>query len=397
MTAYALRCRVCENVSAPGPAVPCERCDGPTDVTYDWDVLRAGLSAETIAGGPATLWRYAMLLPAAPRDPGAGAGWTPLVHAPRLSEALGIDLYLKLENENPTDSFKDRIAAVAVAAAVELGLETICCASGGNLGDAVAAEAAVAEIEAIVLSPFPAPLAKAFGANVVVVDGSHEQCRRLEHELAELFPWGFVDGNLRAYGIEGAKTVAFEIAEQLDWGLPDAVVCPAASGTLAAKLAQGFGELTDVGLVSGRSPALFAAQPEGCQPIASAWADDRTISRVQPLTDVSSLAVGNPSFGEFAIGAARASGGTIISVPEDEISGNLDLLEKLGGVQADSASGVAIGALTRAVREGRIAAGERVVLVVTGSAKPVRPEPGPFVEPIQPEVGPFLERLGLDR
>lgn len=397
MTAYALRCRVCEDISAPGPAVPCKRCDGPTDVTYDWDALRAGVSPETIAAGPATLWRYARLLPAAPRNPGAGAGWTPLVRAPRLSDAFGIDLHLKLESENPTDSFKDRIAAVAVAAAVELGLETICCASGGNLADAVAAEAAVAEIEAIVLSPFPAPLARAFGANVVVVDGSHEQCRGLEHELAELFPWGFVDGNLRPYGIEGAKTVAYEIAEQLGWELPDAVVCPAASGTLVAKLAQGFGELTDVGLAAGRVPALFAAQPEGCKPIASAWADDRTISQVQPLTDVSSLAVGNPSFGEFAIGAARASGGTIISVPEDEIPGNLDLLEKLGGIQADSASGVAIGALTRAVREGRIAPGERVVLVVTGSAKPVRPEPGLFVEPIQPDVGAFLARLGLDR
>ena len=396
MTAFALRCRVCENVSAPGPAVPCERCDGPTDVAYDWDVLRAGLSAEAIAAGPPTLWRYALLLPALARNPAAGAGWTRLVPAPRLSDALGIDLQLKLESDNPTDSFKDRIAAVAVAAAVELGLETVCCASGGNLGDAVAAEAAVAELEAIVLTPFPAPLAEAFGAQVVLVDGSHEQCRALEHELAGLFPWGFVDTNLRPYGIEGAKTVALEIAEQLGWELPDAIVCPAASGTLVAKLAQGFGELLDVGLASGRAPALFAAQPEGCQPIASAWADDRTISRVQPFTDVSSLAVGNPSFGELAIGAARASGGTIISVPEDEIAGNLDLLERLGGIQADSASGVAVGALTRAVREGRIVSGERVVLVVTGSAKPVRGDLDPLAEPIEPDIGAFLTRLGLD-
>jgi threonine synthase len=397
MTAYALRCRVCEDISAPGPAVPCKRCDGPTDVTYDWDVLRNGISPETIAAGPATLWRYARLLPAAPRNPDAGAGWTPLVRAPRLSDALDIDLHLKLESENPTDSFKDRIAAVAVAAAVELGLETICCASGGNLGDAVAAEAAVAELEAIVISPFPAPLAEAFGAQVVVVDGTHEECRRLEWELAELFPWGFVDGNLRPYGIEGAKTVALEIAEQLGWELPDAVVCPAASGTLVAKLAQGFDELIDVGLAPGRAPALFAAQPEGCQPIASAWADDRAISRVHPLTDVGSLAIGNPAFGELAIGAARGTGGTIISVPEDEIPGNSALLEKLAGVHADPASGVAIGALTRAVREGRIAPGERVVLVVTGSAKPVRPAPGPLMEPIRPAVGPFLEHVGLSR
>ncbi len=399
MTAFGLRCRVCETVSRPEPVDACRRCDGPTDVTYDWARIGREVSRRSIAAGTESLWRYEGLLPAGARVE-YGAGFTPLHRAGRLSELLGVDLHLKLEGHNPTHSYKDRIATIAAATALDHGVTTLCCSSTGNLGHAVGAAAAATGLEAIVLAPVggeaAAVAARHPGARVFAVAGTYDDCRRLELELGGLFPWGFVSGNLHPYASEGAKTISFEIAEQLGWQLPDAVVCPAASGTLFAKLAQGFVEVTRAGLAAEPVPRLFAAQALGSSPIAAAFADDRGISRVEALTGVASLAVGDPSHGDLAIGAARATGGGIVAVDEDTILENTALLGDTTGIEADCASGAALGALVEAVARGEIAGGSRVVLVVTGA----RPEPVESdvarLTTIAPSADAVLSALGLN-
>jgi threonine synthase len=396
---YALRCRVCEEVTDAEPLDACRRCDGPTDVTYDWELIGHVVSHGAIAAGPPSLWRYQALLPTA-AGAGVQAGWTPLERVDSLSELLGVDLLLKLEGANPTRSYKDRIATLAVSAAVENGMTTVCCSSTGNLGDAVAAAAAATGLEAMVLAPAGVGAgtvaARHPGARVLAITGTYDDCRRLELELGALFPWGFVSGNLHPYASEGAKTISFEIAEQLGWELPDAVVCPAASGTLFSKLAQGFSELTRAGLCREPVPRLVAGQSQGSSPIADAFADDRSICRVQASTDVRSLAVGNPSHGDLALGAARATGGAVLAVSEEAIAAHTELLTETAGIEVDCAGGAAFGALVEAIRRGEIEQGSRVVLVVTGS--PPRPDAIDTrrTRVIAPDAREVLAALGLD-
>jgi threonine synthase len=395
VTHAELRCRICERTQPLAPLARCAACDGPLDVAYDL------VGARLHHGGddaPRSMWRYRDLLPHVPDDRSA-PGMTPLVDAPRLSAALGIDLRLKLEEANPTHSFKDRIAATAVAAAQAFGFETICCSSTGNLGEAVAARCASVGLESVLLSPAgdsAVAHGATYGAKVLRVAGTFDDCRELERRLEELFPWSFVEGNLHAIASEGAKTIAHELGEQLDWTLPDAVVAPAASGTLFAKLAQGFGELLALCAAEGPAPRLYGAQAGGCPPLATAWADDRPVSRVRPATEVRSLAIGDPAYGELAVGAARMSGGAIHAVPEEEIGRRTALLARTTGVLADSAGGVALGALLRLVRTGEIAEGEQVVLVVTGSGlKPYGYEPEYAPREIASDVDAALAALGV--
>ncbi|HEX3806561.1 MAG TPA: threonine synthase [Gaiellaceae bacterium] len=399
MSAYYLRCRVCEEVVAdPEPLDACRRCDGPTDVTYDWDRVGRMLTRETVAAGPKTLWRYHALLPAGAQID-VGAGWTPLVRSEPLSDLFGVDLHLKLEDTNPTRSFKDRVATVAVSAALDHGVTTLCCSSTGNLGDAVAGAASATGLEAVVLVPAGSASAAVAadhpGVHVFAVRGTYDDCRRLELELGTLFPWGFVSGNLHPYASEGAKTISFEIAEQLDWQLPDAVVCPAASGTLFAKLTQGFAELTRAGLASEPVPRMFAAQALGSSPIAAAFADDRSISRVHAATEVASLAVGDPSHGDLALGAARATGGAVLAIADEEMDLYAELLSETTGVAPDLSGGAALGALIAARQSGAIKRGSRVVLVVTG-AQPLQPvADGAHVTTIDADANDVLAALGL--
>ena len=387
----SLRCRVCEREQPLAPLGTCPVCSEPLDVHYDLDGPPLALEPDA----PRSMWRYRSTLPHVPDDAGS-PGMTPLVRAVRLSEALGVELLLKLEDANPTHSFKDRIAATAVAAAQAFGFETVCCASTGNLAEAIAARCAAAGLEAVVLCPtsdLPLVPVPTYGARVFGVDGTFDDCCALERELEALFPWGFVGGNLHALAAEGAKTIAYEIAEQLKGRLPDAVVGPVASGTLLAKLAQGFDELAPV--VSER-PRLYGAQAGGCPPLAAAWADDRPPSRVRPATEVRSLAVGNPAYGELAVGAARMSAGAILAVPEEEIATETAFLAEMTGIYADSAGGVALGALLQLVRSAEIRQGERVVLVVTGSGlKPYGHEVEVAAEEIGSDVGSLLAALGV--
>jgi threonine synthase len=397
VSSYHLRCRVCEEVVEAEPVDACRRCDGPTDVTYDWDRLARTLDRETVAAGPQSLWRYHHLLPAGAHVD-VGAGWTPLVRSDELSELLGVDLHLKLEGANPTRSYKDRIATVAVSAALDHGVTTLCCSSTGNLGDAVAAAASATGLEAIVLVPAGSASAAVAaghrGTHVFAVRGTYDDCRRLELELGALFPWGFVSGNLHPYASEGAKTISFEIAEQLDWQLPDAIVCPAASGTLFAKLAQGFAELTRGGLAAEPVPRMFAGQALGSSPIAAAFADDRGISRVEAATGVASLAVGDPSHGDLALGAARATSGAVLAVTEEAIAAYAGLLSQTTGVAPDESGGAALGALVHAVDRGLVEPGSRVVLVVTG-ARPRSTVGEGTATTIDADAGDVLAALGL--
>ena len=360
MPAISLRCRNCGHELGLDAVGACEKCWGPLEPVYDLDELRPTLTRERIAAGPPSLWRYGALLPVeTPVEPRLPPGLTPLVQAPRLAEALGLrELYLKLDTANPTHSFKDRVVAVACAKAQELGLRTLACSSTGNLAAAVAARAAVEGLEAAVFCPAGLEREKllptaAYGATIYEVLGSYDDCSRLTVELSfELSSWAFVNVGLRAYYAEGSKTLAFEIAEQLGWRLPDAVVCPVASGALFSKLGRGFGEFLELGLVEGAPPRLIGAQAQGCDPVAAAYREERPVTPVRPQTTASSLAIGNPADGDHALATARASGGSIHSVPEDEIGPNMVLLAESSGVFGEAAAGICLGALREALAPG---------------------------------------------
>ncbi len=374
MSVQALRCRVCESEYPAVASGVCVRCMGPLEPVYDWDAVAAVVSRERIEAGPRSLWRYADLLPVdAPADAEAGPGWTPLVSVPRLARAIGVgEVLLKLDHANPTHSFKDRVVAVAAAKAVELGADTLACASTGNLGNAVAARAAALGLRAVVLYPQTVEPEKllttaVFGAEMYAVRGSYDDCSRMVVELAGEVDWAFVNVNLRAYYAEGSKTLAFEIAEQLGWETPTAIVAPVASGSLYTKLWQGFDQLKRLGLVSGESPRLYGGQAAGCSPVASAFDDDRPVSPVRPQTVAHSLAIGAPADGDLAVATAQASGGAIYAVPEEDVGPNMSLLAGLTGVFGESAAGVTIGALRAAAQRGEIGEQDRVVALVTGT------------------------------
>jgi threonine synthase len=400
----ALRCRVCEREYALEAVGICARCFGPLDPIYDKEALRRSLTRELIEAGPPSLWRYAPLLPVTPpAEQRLAPGLTPLIAAPRLATAVGVgSLYLKLDTANPTHSFKDRVVAVAAAKALELGSETLACSSTGNLANAVAARAAAEGIEAVVfcpsnLEPEKLTATSVYGATIYAVEGTYDDCSRLTVELSFELDWAFVNVGLRSYYAEGSKTLAFEIAEQLGWRLPDAVVCPIASGALFAKVHQGFGELRELDLVEGSRPRLYGGQAEGCAPVAAAFAEGRQVTPLKPRTVAHSLAIGSPSDGDLAVATAKDSGGAIYAVPEDEVGTNMALLAETSGVFGETAAGVTLGALREAVGRGVVGESDTVVLLVTGDGlKTPQPIAG-LVRPvaIEADADALLERLGV--
>src|SRR5919206_2118993 len=285
--ATALRCRVCETQYPLDPVGVCSRCFGPLDPVYDRAEQRRVVSRERIEAGPRSIWRYADLLPVAPpAEQVLAPGWTPLVKAQRLARALGIgELWLKLDTANPTHSFKDRVVAVACAKAQEHGATTLACSSTGNLANAVAARAAAEGLEAAILCPADLEHEKlvasaVYGPKIFAIEGTYDDCSRLTVELSFELDWAFVNVQLRSYYAEGSKTLAFELAEQLGWRPPTAVVAPIASGAMFSKVHQGFAELRELGLVDGPAPRLYGAQAEGCAPVATAF---ETGERVVPV------------------------------------------------------------------------------------------------------------------
>jgi threonine synthase len=382
----------------------CARCFGPLDPVYDWGSVAAAVTRERIEAGPHSLWRYAPLLPVdPPTDAAAGPGFTPLVPAPRLAHALGVgEVLLKLDSTNPTHSFKDRVVAVAAAKAAELGIETLACASTGNLANAVAARAAASGIPAVIFCPADIEPEKhlatsVYGATLYGVRGSYDDCSRLAVELAGEVDWAFVNVNLRSYYAEGSKTLAFEIGEQLDWQTPDAVIAPVASGALFTKLWQGFEQFRRLELLDGPSPRIYGGQAEGCAPVATAYAEERRVSPVRPATAAQSLAIGDPADGDLAIATARASGGAIYAVPEEDVGPNMALLAELTGVFGETAAGVTLGALRAAVTRGEVGERDRVVVLVTGTGlktPQLVSDAGSVIE-IDPDVDVLLSELGV--
>jgi threonine synthase len=380
----------------------CEHCFGPLEVSY---ASRSGADPaelrRRIQAGPQSLWRYSDFLPVqAPRRGTLTAGWTPLLRAERLAEHLGLgEVWIKNDAANPTHSFKDRVVSIAVARARELGFQTIACASTGNLANAVAAHAAAAGLESYVFVPADLEEQKllatgVYGTNLVTVHGNYDDVNRLCTELSAEHQWAFANINLRPYYAEGSKTLAFETAEQLGFELPDRVVCPIASGSLFTKIARGFDEWLELGLVGGRLPAFNGAQAAGCSPVASAFAAQRDVCRpVKPDTIAKSLAIGNPADGAYALDLARRTHGAVDSVADEEIRQGIKLLARTTGIFTEAAGGVTVAVLTKLARRGDIGPDERVVAYITGEGlKTLDCARGTFQAwEVEPTVGSFEE------
>ena len=385
MSATSLKCRECGTEYPLDARYVCERCFGPVEVAYDHSALRGDVATtrRRIQGGPQNIWRYADFLPLEQGPPGpsgrassrAGlpAGCTPLIHADRLAERLGLgEVWVKNDAANPTHSFKDRVVSVAAARARELGFEVLACASTGNLANAVAATAAALGLESYVFIPSDLEEQKVlatgvYGTNLVKVRGTYDDVNRLCTELSGERDWAFVNVNLRPYYAEGSKTIAYEIAEQLGWETPDRIVAPVASGSLFTKIGKGFAEWLDLGIATGPVPIMNGAQAAGCSPVATAWAAGDDVCRpVKPDTIAKSLAIGNPADGPFALELAKASGGAIDAVTDDEIRDGIRLLAETTGIFTETAGGVTAATLAKLAARGDIGPDERVVLVITG-------------------------------
>ncbi|HEY7138152.1 MAG TPA: threonine synthase [Acidimicrobiia bacterium] len=398
-----LRCRECGREYELAAIFTCEWCFGPLEVAYDYDAIRAAVSRERIAAGPASIWRYQDLLPverAAAVD--LGAGFSPLVRADRLAAELGLgELWVKNDTVNPTNSFKDRVTEVALSKALEFGFKTAACASTGNLANAVAAHAARAGLRSFVFIPANLEPAKivttgVYGGNLVAIDGNYDDVNRLCAEIAGTYRWAFVNVNMRPFYAEGSKTLAFETAEQLGWEAPDHVVVPVASGSLLTKIHKGFGELHKVGLLD-REPTtrVSGAQAQGCSPVATAYIEGSdTIRPVKPSTIAKSLAIGNPADGYFALDAVRSTGGGLAAVTDDEVVEGIRLLARTEGIFAETAGGVTVASLKRLAEQGVVRADERVVIYITGIGLKTIDAVAPQVEPtatISPSLDAFHE------
>ncbi len=373
--ATGLLCRECGSTYPAEARYSCDFCFGPLEVNYDLEAAKGVVTRESIESGPNSMWRYAALLP----DPGEepvdlGAGWTPLRRATRLGEVLGVkELWLKDDTRNPTGSFKDRVVSCALSSARRLGFTTAACASTGNLATSVAAHAAFIGWPSVTIIPSDLEKSKIamtaiFGGTVLGVEGNYDDVNRLCVELVAEHPdWAFANVNLRPYYAEGSKTLAFEITEQLGWKLPAQVVVPVASGSQLTKVAKGFNEFIELGLVEGPAPILFGAQATGCSPVATAFAEGaEVITPQRPNTIARSLAIGNPADGPYVLDELRTHGGDIGSVPDSEILECIELLAKTEGVFAETAGGVTIASLRQMIKRGTIDPNKSIVAIISG-------------------------------
>src|SRR5213595_1671928 len=364
-----LRCRACGAERAAGPVSICEQCLGPLEPLYEPG--RPLPDRETIGARAPSLWRYREWLPF-DGEPvlSLDSGFTPLVEAPTLARRLGVArAWVKNDTVcHPSLSFKDRVVAAAINAAAAFGLDTIGCASTGNLANAVAAHAARAGLKAWIFVPEELEAGKVvgtsvYGARLVRVRGSYDDVNRLCAQVADRFGWGMVNVNLRCYYGEGSKTLAYEIAEQLGWRLPTAVVAPMAGGSLVSKLHKGFREFLDAGLVAGPAPRLYGAQAAGCAPIVQLVERGGDVLEPEvPNTICRSLAIGNPADGPFAAHAMQQSGGWAAAVSDDALVLGIRFLAEDAGVFAETAGGVTVAAALALARAGRLRPEDEVVL-----------------------------------
>jgi threonine synthase len=324
------------------------------------------------------------------------------VRARRLGEALGhSDLWVKNDAvSHPTLSFKDRVVAVALSKAKELGFDTVACASTGNLGNSTAANAAEAGLRCYVLIPHDLEAGKVLGTivyapHLVRIDGTYDDVNRLCSEIADRHKWAFVNVNIRPYYAEGSKTYGYEIQEQLGWRTPAHVVVPMASGSLLTKIGKAIGEFTKLGLVEAKGTTrLYGAQAAGCGPIAEAVLAGRDAIKPvkKPNTIAKSLAIGNPADGPYAAQAIRASGGHAAAVSDEEIIEGIKLLASTEGVFTETAGGVTIATARRLIAEGRIPRDEPTVLCITGNGLKTQ-EPLVGALPLPPAIAPRIEEF----
>jgi threonine synthase len=404
-----LRCRECGRTYPAEALHVCDFCFGPLEVTYDYEKVAATISRQRIEAGPRSIWRYADLLPVSdPAPVDLGAGFTPLVRADRLAAELGLgELWIKDDTANPTGSFKDRVVSVALTKARQLGFKIAACASTGNLANSVAAHAARAGMDSVVLIPHDLEQAKVtmtsvYGARVFAVQGSYDDVNRLCAELTSEQPeWAFVNVNVRTYYAEGSKTLAFEVAEQLGWQAPDHVVVPIGSGSQLTKVAKGFKELYQVGLLDEEpSVRVSGAQAEGCAPVATAFAEGTDVIRpVKPHTIAKSLAIGNPADGWYALDTIRKSGGSCAAVTDAEVLDGIRLLARTEGIFAETAGGVTIATLAKLAAQGIVRPDERVVAMITGHGLKTVEALADYVGPtatIAPTLDSFAQAVAAD-
>jgi threonine synthase len=397
-----LKCRLC------GKAYPKEALNfctddfGPLEVEYDYEAIGRRLNRGALAARPRTMWRFRELLPIDGEPTvGLAVGGTPLVRADRLARVLGVaELYVKNDAVNhPTLSFKDRVVAVALSKAVELGFETVGCASTGNLANSVAANAAAAGLDAYVLIPDNLEQGKVlgamiYGARVIAIRGNYDHVNRLCSQIAFRYGWGFVNVNLRPFYAEGSKTMGFEIAEDLGWRSPDHIVVPMAGGSLIGKLHKAFKELERLGIIGPVGTHIYGAQATGCNPITQAVKTDAfKIKPVRnPETIAKSLAIGDPADGFFASKLIRETGGWAEDVDDDSIVAGMRLLAETEGIWAETAGGVTVAVAQKLIEQGKIDRDGSTVLCITGNGLKTQE---PLLERLTPPVviAPRLEEF----
>ncbi len=402
-----LKCRECAREYPPEALNACEYCFGPLEVVYDYATISEVVSHQRFSEGPLSIWRYRDLLPAESDDPvDIMAGFTPLIKSRGLGKRLGLrNLYIKNDSVNPSFSFKDRVVSVAATKAVEFGFETLACASTGNLACSVAAHAARAGVEAVVFIPSDLERGKIIGAAIygptlVSVDGTYDEVNRLCSEIADNYHWAFVNINMRPFYAEGSKTLAYEVAEQLDWRIPDHVVIPSASGAMFTKIWKGFNELACLGLLDGIDAASFGAdqntahhpavvtkmhmtQAAGCAPIVTAWESGQAhIRPVRPDSLAKSLAIGNPADGIYAVRVINNSGGSAYAVPEEDIVEGIKLLAETEGIFTETAGGVVVSGLKNLADSGAIKPDELTVVYITGNGLKTQEAVDSVVDPL---------------
>jgi threonine synthase len=399
-TSKALKCRECGKEYPLAAKYVCEFCFGPLEVAYDYAKIKKLVSREKIEKRAQSMWRYKEYLPADGENPVTlQEGFTPLLRAKNLEKALGLkELYIKNDCANPTHSFKDRVVSVAVTKALELGFDTISCASTGNLANAVSAYGAKAGMKRFVFIPSNLEQGKVVASNVyepnlIKVEGNYDEVNRLCSEIAGKHHWAFVNINVRPYYAEGSKTLGFEVAEQLGWRAPDHVVVPMASGSLLTKIWKALKEFEKTGILDEVHTRVSGAQATGCSPISTAYLEGTdTFRPVKPDTIAKSLAIGNPADGYYALQTIKESGGAADRVTDDEIVNGIKLLASTEGIFAETAGGVTIATLKKLVESGKIKKNEVTVAYITGTGlKTQEALQGKLSEPvtIKPNLAAF--------
>lgn len=400
-----LKCRECERKYPKEPLHVCEFCFGPLEVDYNYEEIQKSISRKSIEDGPDSLWRYIDLLPidGEPTD-GLNSGFTPLIRAKNLGDALGVkEIYIKDDSVcHPTLSFKDRVVAIALSKSKEFDFDTVSCASTGNLANSVAAHAAIANLNCFIFIPADLELGKVvaslvYAPTVVGIMGNYDDVNRLCSEIAGVHPWAFVNINIRPFYAEGSKTLCFELIEQLGWEAPDHIVAPAAGGSLITKIGKALKEFHLLDLIDEPKTKIHVAQAEGCGPIVNTFKENSDfVKPVKPDTIAKSLAIGNPADGIYAVDTVRKSGGVGEHANDDEIIEAIQLLAATEGIFTETAGGVTLAATKKLIENGDIGRDERIVVAITGNGfKTIEALEDNMPEPhiIPPQLGAFRKLM----